>query len=287
MKNLDEMTPYGFTYAQAIEALKFKNMVENDETATNNYRKSFSEDSFQRDLERTFTIPKPCSLPGCSGFKYLKQKEKHPVYYYPENDYCDYHLEFVGNKSKKALEFKKIAEEKKRLSEVHRLESYDRKLRYVIEDMDLNERRSQQQDLATIRIERASELKRRKLEKTDLFSKKKKSRVGYVYHIFNENNVLLYVGKSIDVQKRFFYQGGHKNKSSWWEQAMYVRVIKYANENSALLTEILDIKQLNPIYNISRPEPKFKRRPPKVDSSFYKIDSVSNSLIIFKDFNEK
>lgn len=67
----------------------------------------------------------------------------------------------------------------------------------------------------------------------------------YVYFYYSEENVLLYVGRSVQVGARFY-----AHQEDWMEKVKTIGVREYQNEASMKLSEKYYIAKLKPIYNI-------------------------------------
>ena len=76
-------------------------------------------------------------------------------------------------------------------------------------------------------------------------------RLGFVYRLFDSQDVHLYTGKTVDVTARLYK--GHRKDKGWWCEVARVEVLVFDNEDEALEAEAWDIKDHRPKHNKTTP----------------------------------
>lgn len=71
----------------------------------------------------------------------------------------------------------------------------------------------------------------------------------YVYRVFDDQGVLLYVGCTVDVERRLFEHGW--NRAPWVPFKAEVRVMKYHTRPQAMAIEDLLIRAHYPVFNVA------------------------------------
>lgn len=68
-----------------------------------------------------------------------------------------------------------------------------------------------------------------------------------LYRYYDKNNVLLYVGISVNAVYRFTQ---HKNKSSWVDDIERIEIEKFESKKEASEAEVKAIRNEKPLYNV-------------------------------------
>lgn len=72
-----------------------------------------------------------------------------------------------------------------------------------------------------------------------------------VYHCFDDEGLLLYVGRTCDLERRLTNHGDYRRQSNrWWPLVGEVRAFTYPDEQSAKAAEESAIRRLQPLFNI-------------------------------------
>jgi len=99
------------------------------------------------------------------------------------------------------------------------------------------------------------------------------ARKGYVYRLFDAQKRLLYVGKSWNVDARFYGTNGHASSKSWWNNVKFAVIEEYKTEASALKAEAHIIKKERPRYNIAQPVVPATRKPSPVTWTLRELEN--------------
>jgi len=71
-----------------------------------------------------------------------------------------------------------------------------------------------------------------------------------VYRMYDENDVLLYVGMTVNVEKRIYQHFGTKD---WWSDVAIIEVQHHYSRQSAAEAERIAIARERPMYNLMSP----------------------------------
>jgi len=99
------------------------------------------------------------------------------------------------------------------------------------------------------------------------------ARKGYVYRLFDAKKRLLYVGKSWNVDARFYGTNGHASSKPWWNDVKFAAIEEYKTEASALKAEAHIIKKERPRYNIAQPVVPATRKPSPVTWTLRELEN--------------
>lgn len=70
----------------------------------------------------------------------------------------------------------------------------------------------------------------------------------HLYRWYDENDVLLYVGVSVNA---YFRAKSHKTNASWWAEAATMRLESFDTREAVLAAEKLAIQTEHPVYNVT------------------------------------
>lgn len=277
--NHDVKSPWGFSLNEAFEVFKFRQSVLGNDSAFNEYNPD------RRKLDLTlFSRSYVCEYPSCGDQKQGIGK------------WCVHHNGKLSQLRKKREDEKRRRwqerqdilnrekqEEWKRIRRADRLKNIDRYIR----DLEIRELKP----IKKANLEEYKQYKRevrasQKAARDALKESTRKPRYtgpprkGFVYRIYDPEDVLLYVGKTFNVQSRLFGRDGHASTKIWWEVAYKVKVTEYKTEPDALLAEAFAIRREKPKFNIATPIPKGKRSPRKLTEHMNFISDGSLTTVL-------
>ena len=224
---LDERTPYGFTWREAIDALQQVSAM----TALSAWAKGTHREpsEWQR-----------CRAPRCeqAGSRTRARRSRRG-----DLRLCDRHaalLDRARGRADAALLRAQVEEGRRHA------------LAYLDARMDAAERKAIREHLAPLRAERKA---RRGPRYTG------PARRGHVYRLRDDQDRLLYVGKTYSPKARLLGATGHAATKPWWPEVAVVEVATYRTEEAALEAERHAIAKEDPLYNLDRPTPHRPRKP--------------------------
>jgi excinuclease UvrABC nuclease subunit len=70
----------------------------------------------------------------------------------------------------------------------------------------------------------------------------------YIYKFYNEQDEVIYIGKTTDLQMRF---NAHRNTKSWWHEVSEIKYIECQDNFEMTTYERYYIRKFNPKYNVA------------------------------------
>ena len=221
---LDELTPYGFTYREAIES--FRSVRERRE----------SEDRMVARANASYR--EACAVQSCDEALPWRHDKTRAA-------------RFCGTHRGRLVAARKQAQKRRAAADLIR-ERADTLAR-LPRRLDRLERESPWP------IKRAAKEEHRLATRRRYAGP---GRLGYVYRLFDAQGALLYVGKTYSVPARLLTgPTSHRATKSWFGDVALVVVKSYRDEPAALDAEAWAIRREAPRYNLARPIPTTPRAP--------------------------